>query len=417
MLARGHFAVIISAVAVLLPSCGGSQSEQSMPMPEARALAPRSTARHLSTSYQELFRFHYPSKQGAHPAARLLDVNDVLYGTTLGGGAGKGTVYSISASGEEKILYRFRGGSDGLFPRSGLIDMNGVLYGTTPDGGSSKCSGGCGTVYSISTSGTEKVLYAFKGRSDGASPYNGVIAVNGTLYGTTTFGGIPSPGCHIRYGCGTFFSVTTSGHETVLHRFIGADGQHPGPLIDVRGVLYGTAGDGGTRHVGTVFSVTLAGVEKVLYTFRGGADGINPEGGLIDVNGALYGTTMSGGQSGLGTVFRISSTGAEKLLHSFAGGLDGAAPSTAPIDVKGVLYGTTAHGGSGSCFGLSCGTIYSVTPSGVETVLYSFRGGRHGAGPDAMTNINGALYGTTVGGGYHDRGDVYGYGTVFSFFP
>ena len=38
-------------------------------------------------------------------------------------------------------------------------------------------------------SGSESVLYSFKGTPDGSSPYAGLIDVNGTLYGTTYHGG------------------------------------------------------------------------------------------------------------------------------------------------------------------------------------------------------------------------------------
>jgi uncharacterized repeat protein (TIGR03803 family) len=109
------------------------------------------------------------------------------------------------------VLYRFRGGSDGRNPQSGLIDVNGTLYGTTYFGGDGTgCyAPGCGTVYSISTSGTEKVLYAFKGGSDGFFPVAGLIDVQGTLYGTTEEGG---GGCSTDDGCGTVFSITIVRH-------------------------------------------------------------------------------------------------------------------------------------------------------------------------------------------------------------
>jgi uncharacterized repeat protein (TIGR03803 family) len=83
---------------------------------------------------------------------------------------------------------------------------------------------------------------------------------------------------------------------------------------------------------------------------------------LINVNGTLYGTTWSGGSSNGGTVYRISTTGSEKVLYSFAGGSDGAHPSAALLNVKGTLYGTTAYGGGGSGCGSGCGTVFALTP-------------------------------------------------------
>ncbi len=53
---------------------------------------------------------------------------------------------------------------------------------------------GCGTVFSITTSGKETVLYSFGAPKDGKYPYAGLINVNGTLYGTTTAGGAKDAG-------------------------------------------------------------------------------------------------------------------------------------------------------------------------------------------------------------------------------
>jgi uncharacterized repeat protein (TIGR03803 family) len=135
-------------------------------------------------------------------------VNGTLYGTTLAGGKagcsnnfGCGVVYSITTSGSEKVVYRFKGGSDGGNPLAGLVEVNGALYGTTYGGGAS----GLGTVFSISTSGGEQVLHSFAG-PDGAGPRAGLIDVGGTLYGTTFSGG-NGKGCGGK-GCGTVFALT-----------------------------------------------------------------------------------------------------------------------------------------------------------------------------------------------------------------
>ena len=183
-----------------------------------------------------------------------------------------------------KSLYSFKAGKDGEEPLAGLTEVNGVLYGTTAGGGESDA----GTVFKITTSGTEGVLYSFKGPPDGAGPYAGLTNVNGTLYGTTKSGG---SGCYDPSGCGTVFEVSTSGKERVLHRFKGhPDGAYPlAGLIDVNGTLYGTTEGGGTPHCGTrgdsgcgtVFEVSISGKERVLYRFiTGGKDGSVPPSGL-----------------------------------------------------------------------------------------------------------------------------------------
>jgi hypothetical protein len=91
------------------------------------------------------------------------------------------------------VVYAFKGGTDGAQP-SGLIVVNGILYETTAYGGTG-CSGtGCGTVYSITLSGTENVVYRFKGGSDSAVPGASLINVSGKLYSTTFNGGAQHDG-------------------------------------------------------------------------------------------------------------------------------------------------------------------------------------------------------------------------------
>jgi uncharacterized repeat protein (TIGR03803 family) len=81
--------------------------------------------------------------------------------------------------------------------------------------------------------------------------------VGSVLYGTTSNGG--GTGCH-QEGCGTIFSVTTSGNEQVVYRFQGyakfGDGSFPeAHLNEVGGTLYGTTVAGGTHNDGTIFSL------------------------------------------------------------------------------------------------------------------------------------------------------------------
>jgi uncharacterized repeat protein (TIGR03803 family) len=90
------------------------------------------------------------------------------------------------------VLHSFGAGSgDGTLPAAGLIGVHATLYGTTAEGGEHCRRGGCGTVFAITTSGTETVLHSFKGKpeGDGSRPQAGLTNVNGTLYGTTYGGG------------------------------------------------------------------------------------------------------------------------------------------------------------------------------------------------------------------------------------
>jgi uncharacterized repeat protein (TIGR03803 family) len=364
-------------------------------------------------SYRLLWSFG-AGQDGYGPQASVIDVDGTLYGTTLLGGMyGAGIVYSFTVgTSAEKTVHNFGLTGDGGNPAAGLIDVNGTLYGTTVYGGEYNQ----GAVYSITTDGTENVLYSFGSKgSDGAFPLAALIDVKGTLYGTTPVGGA--------YGNGTVYSVTTLGVEKVLHSFgKGTDGSLPvGSLIDVGDTMYGATQEGGGRHCyhtsyvacGTVFSITTKGTEKVLHSFGKGTDGRFPYAGLMDVDGTLYGTTKNGGKYYQGgTVYSITTRGTEKVLHSFGKRTDGNFPAASLIDVGGTLYGTTA--GGGLCF--NCGTVFSITTDGTEKVLHRFGNGIDGR-PDgvqpyaSLIDVHGTLYGTTEGGGFYSRG------TLFSLKP
>lgn len=436
MIARRGF-VTLSVTCFALAACSQAAGPSgSQYMPAFDAFAKRSAG---SVSYKVLHYFGKGS-DGYAPQSSLIVVKGALYGTTYGGGSSNfGTVYRISKTGAETVLHSFAGGSDGAEPESGLINVKDTLYGTTAGGGSANL----GTVYGVSLTGRERVLHSFGGGSDGAQPESGLIDVNGTLYGTTLNGGnATSPEC-FPGGCGTVYTISTKGVEKLLHSFAGgSDGAFPrAGLIDVKGTLYGTtSGGGGTGcslppearqprnsfvlGCGTVYTISRNGVERVLHSFAGGADGVIPESGLVDVKNILYGTTGAGGVGcpllGCGTVYTVGRKGAAKLLYGFAGGSDGAEPESGLIDAKGRLYGATAYGGGSGCNRTGCGTVYAISTKGTEKVLYSFKGGKKdGAVPVAgLVESNGTLYGTAeVDGKYAESSSSDVGGIVFALTP
>jgi uncharacterized repeat protein (TIGR03803 family) len=342
-----------------------------------------------------------------------------------------------------KTLYSFGGGDDGLWAYGDLIrDTAGHLYGTTVLGGH-----GGGTVFELTpnaakTKWTEMVLHSFcphyENCGDGAWPYAGVIMdAAGHLYGTAFYGGVDD--------AGTVFELTPNAAGTkwtgrVLYSFNGYDdGGNPtaGLIRDAAGHLYGTTGAGGANDRGTVFELTpnaatTKWTETVLYSFcaEGGkncTDGDGPQAGLIMHSGHVYGTTALGGATKQGTVFELIPNAAKtawthKVLYSFCveGGkncTDGTYPSGVIMDAGGSLYGTMGGGarGKGGAFEL---TLDPTTKDWKESVLYSFcaLGGKNctdGDGPEAgvIMDPSGHLYGTTGGGGAN------GYGTVFELTP
>ena len=288
------------------------------------------------------------------------------------------------------------------------------------------------------------VLYSFCAQSncsDGLWPYAGLVAdASGNLYGTTGAGGAS---CRL-YGCGTVFRLAPDGTETVLHQSTAQyDGSGPyGSLImDKRGNLYGTTATGGSTGCGgidygcgTVFKVNAKGKESIVYAFGGNSDGADPDAGLVaDKQGNLYGTTSDGGGGaqcivqfgGCGTIFKVTPQGVETKLDGFAGGSDGANPEVALImDKNGNLFGTASAGGNtGACSeGLSpgCGVVFELTAGGTEKVLYTFQGGANdGWSPlgRLVEDSSGNLYGTTQAGGSTSACNGVGCGVVFKVAP
>lgn len=144
---------------------------------------------------------------------------------------------------------------------------------------------------------------------------------------------------------------------------------------------------------------------SVAHNFAGGTDGANPLAGLVmDASGNLYGTTTSGGNFGAGSVFEFSSAGVETVLYSFKGGVDGAEPEGSLLLIGTGVYGTTASGGASGA-----GTVFELTLAGKESVLYSFTGKTDGSAPGSslVRDSGGNLYGTTNLGGTHGDGTVF----------
>jgi uncharacterized repeat protein (TIGR01451 family) len=206
-------------------------------------------------------------------------------------------------------------------------------------------------------------------------------------------------------------SAQQQGNFTVLHNFTGppSDGRNPatGLTIDSSGNLYGTTS-------GTAFMVRPDGTEIVLHNFAGGAtDAANPNGLTLGADGNFYGSASGGGASGKGLVFSMTPEGVVTILYSFKGSpTDGSFPESAPIrDAAGNLYGTTRDGGAFPCYGGGCGTVYKLSPDGTETVLHNFAGAPNdGANPQSGSLIQdsaGNFYATTLNGGTSDLGTVF----------
>lgn len=164
-----------------------------------------------STGAEKVLYAFQGGKDGETPSSGLLAMNGKLYGvTTQGGSTGCGTLFEFDPSANSyTILHVFSGStSDGCFPMGNITSISSIIYGTTANGGAI----GNGTVFQLNP-GTqaESLVYSFQGPSDGISPSYGAIALKGVLYGTASAGGANNRG--------TVFSVTTAGQEKTLYAF------------------------------------------------------------------------------------------------------------------------------------------------------------------------------------------------------
>jgi uncharacterized repeat protein (TIGR03803 family) len=255
-------------------------------------------------------------------------------------------------------------------PEGVILDAAGNIYGVSIVGGTN----GFGTVFKVTPKGALTVLYNFAGGSDGAGPIGNLVRDKaGNFYGVTSAGGVTAS-CEI--GCGTIFKVTPAGKESVLYRFTGgADGSGPNwPVtLDAAGNLYGYnfnthSSDEGD---GIIYKLTPDGAFSIVYTFcslSNCADGSIPSGSLIfDMSGNAYGVTSLGGAFNLGTVFKLTPEGVESVLFSFPGGSNGEVPVfKLTQDAAGTMYGTALGGASNS------GILFAITPAGEFSVFYSF---------------------------------------------
>ena len=294
----------------------------------------------------------------------------------------------------------------------------------------------CGATAMFSSAQVTYTTLVNFNRTDGESPFAMALVqgVDGSLYGTTSAGGIV---CGGSYGCGTIFTTTPSGGLTTLYQFCSqtgcTDGTQPmGTLVQANdGNFYGITNGGGrsscTSACGTIFKVSPTGSFTTLHTFctlAKCADGKSPYGGLLQAtNGNFYGTTQYGNKfNNTGTVFEITPAGKLTTLYSFCSiqprCADGSQPDGSLIQASnGNFYGETLEGGT-----YGYGTIFEITPKGSLTTLYSFNSA-DGDEPygGLIQAADGNLYGVTLAGGagygciFSSSGD--GCGTVFKITP
>jgi uncharacterized repeat protein (TIGR03803 family) len=214
-------------------------------------------------------------------------LDGTFYGTTYLGGTGHfGTIFKVTPGSTIATLHSFVN-TDGAGPYGGLVQgTDGNFYGVTVYGGDLTCDAatGCGTVFKVTPSGALTNLHNFE-ITDGSNPYTALIqATDGNFYGTTYFGGgIPKQG--------TVFQITPAGALTTLHVFnpnFGDGGNPTAALVqDTNGSLYGTTRFGGD-YGGIVYVLSVPGLRPFVKTLPTSGN----VGSMVDILGSnLTGAT------------------------------------------------------------------------------------------------------------------------------
>ena len=206
-----------------------------------------------SGSFYTLHAFTGGADGGTPDAGLVLGGTDeLLYGTTTAGGkSSAGTMFQFAVTtGSFTTLHSFVAGTEGAKPGGALVQgTGGNFYGTTETDG----TGGYGTVYNLNTDGAFFVMHSFAGGANGSNPQGGLVqASDGNFYGTTEKDGTS--------GYGTVFEITPSGAFATLHAFKGgSDGANPygGMIQGTDGTLYGTTEADGADNHGTIFQLPV----------------------------------------------------------------------------------------------------------------------------------------------------------------
>jgi uncharacterized repeat protein (TIGR03803 family) len=401
-----------------------------------------------SWNYSVVYEFGAGDPSGTSIVGLVQATNGRLYGTTQAGGSGgSGTVFELDLSGNYSLLHEFEA-SEGTYPQAGLIQgSDGGFYGTTVNGGSY----GNGTVYKLDAFGEVDFLYSFNpalteytgnsyselfqgsdgsfygtlsgstgskgsvfkldpslnfsllhnfdddGDSGGKWPYSGLIqGGDGSLYGTTSYGGSND--------AGTVFKIDSSGNFSVLHEFDPvSDGGSPDNLVlGSDGNIYGTSSSVQNNALfSVVFKLTPLGNFSIFHEFDQTSEGSAPSALIHGNDGNFYGATYIGGSYGFGTVFRIDVSGNYSVLHEFEEG--GNIVRTLIQGKDGNFYGTVSYNAV-----LNKGQVFKLDAAGNISVLHEFGPDEEGRPIGLLLQASdGSLYGATDGGGEYNGGVIY----------
>lgn len=354
------------------------------------------------------------ASNGSMPSAHLFQTSDgKMYGMTpYGGTYNYGTIFQYDPA--TNIFFKkfdFGGTLTGTIPMGGLVQApDGMLYGMTSNNNTS----GGGTLFQLNP-GTSAFIVKnnFQVYEDGVRPDGTLtLALDGKLYGMTTYGGTSTKGVVFQYD-------QLTGISTKKVDFYSApQGRTPsGSLTKTADEkLYGLTSAGGTFGMGTLFQFDRAtNTYTKKFEFDGTTNGKSPVGNLTEAaDGKLYGMTSDGGNFYMGVLFQY-----DPINNSYTKKIDfnsgnGSFPLGSLISATdGNLYGLTQFGGNydfGVLFRYNVG-------SGTITNLFEFSiaTGRYPQS-SLLQASDGKLYGTTYNGGINGAGNIFQYDFVTGIF-
>lgn len=273
----------------------------------------------VNGTFTSLFEVAASGLEGANIRGLTFGPDGTLYGLALAGGpTGNGSLFRLMLDGTGTQVTAF----DVLSPFGGnaapVVMPDGTVFW---HGRTSVFRDGTfwahGALYRWSSAtGETEVAFIFPYDFETQSSAGLVSAGDGTLWGTTKFGGTTPPG---DFGLGTVYRFAPNAPVTEQFEFVhlfgetdetgAADGARPraGLVEGVDGRLYGVAAEGGANGAGTVFRIDPANrVFETLWDFAS-PNGVLPAGRLMHTDEeTFYGTTVRGGTSDDGTVFRFT---------------------------------------------------------------------------------------------------------------
>jgi uncharacterized repeat protein (TIGR03803 family) len=140
------------------------------------------------SDYRVLFSFTYETDtMGSGPYGQLLLAKDGnFYGSTRSGGQCCGTIFSVTLDGTVSLVHTLEFFGDLGFPVNGDLTLGpeGLLYGVTRGSGAD----GGGTVFTMSTSGEARVLQSFTYSGTPNSPRGSLTRAGSYMYGAASHG-------------------------------------------------------------------------------------------------------------------------------------------------------------------------------------------------------------------------------------